>query len=763
MGACASAVNPAKRRTRHRPCRRDVTFLTLDSANRLRLQLPPIAVVFGAGLFGLLLALAAVLAAIRQPWLGMELVATAPDVPPRIVAISDGGPAAQLAPGQVLQAVHGASGTVVLLASDRIEEPDMLPSYAENRQFFQRQDQLATLLRAGPVTLTLVSPGAGVVMDTAVMPAAHRPLPTLPAVFWMQLSVGLAGFWMGVWVWGLRPGEVSTRYLGLVGLGLMLSAFAAAIYSTRELALPALLFRSLSLINHFGTLLFGAAMIGLFMDYPRRLCHPRWVALPAVALAGLWGVDAVRPPMLSPLMFQGAIVLCMAAIVVLVVAQRRCSRRDPRARAALRWLGLGVVLGAGGFVLTVIVPTLLGLGAVMTQGHAFLFFLVIYAGLALGVARYRLFELDDWAFRILFYLVGVLMLVGLDALLIYGVAVDRLPALGVSLLLVAALYLPLRDALSRWFLGYRGGHAQDDFRQVLDLALAPPGEDQPARWRELLRAMYRPLSMEEAGPVDVPLLEEEGLVLRVPGLGRLPPLRLAMAEGGRRLFAPRDLLRLSGVMALLKHAEDSRDAYEQGVAEERTRIARDMHDNIGLQLMSALTSPESTRKDGRIRAALAELRDIVNNVSGMNTSFEESMADLRQEVDEDLAAADIALRWHLPDTVPALLPASSIHALRSLVREAASNVIKHARATTVRVAIRVDDHHLWVEVEDNGCGLRPETSPAGNGLANLRARMASLGGRFDVREVGQGVCLSAAFPLPGRKGQRVGPAAVASS
>ena len=101
--------------------------------------------------------------------------------------------------------------------------------------------------------------------------------------------------------------------------------------------------------------------------------------------------------------------------------------------------------------------------------------------------------------------------------------------------------------------------------------------------------------------------------------------------------------------------------------------------------------------------------------------------------------------------------------LRSLVREAASNVIKHARATTVRVAIRLDDHHLWVEVEDNGCGLRPETSPAGNGLANLRARMASLGGRFDVREVGQGVCLSAAFPLPGRKGQRVGPAAVASS
>ncbi len=737
--------------------------MTPDSAAGPRLQLPPIAIVFGGGVFGLLLALATVLAAIRQPWLGLVLSVPATEAAIRIEAVAVDGPAKQLVAAANLQAVSVGSDMVVLEASDRIEEPDMLSSYAANRAFFQRQDRLASLLRNGPVTLTLAVPDGDQVETAAVMPADHRPLGSLPAVFWMQLMVGLAGFWMGVWVWGLRPREGSTRYLALVGLGLMLSAFAAAIYSTRELALPGAVFRSLSVLNHFGTLLFGAAMVGLFLGYPRRLCHPGWAAVPAAALAAVWVMDAFRPKALSPLMFQAAVVVCMAVIVVLVVLQRRSSHQDPRARAALRWLGLGVVLGAGGFVLTVIVPTLLSLGAVMTQGHAFLFFLVIYAGLALGVARYRLFELNEWAFRILFYLVGVLMLVGLDALLIYGVAVDRLPALGVSLLLVAALYLPLRDALSRWFLGYRGGHAQDDFRQVLDLVLAPPGEDQPARWRALLGVMYRPLSMDVAEPVDAPRLEEEGLAMRVPGLARLPPLRLAMAEGGRRLFAPRDVLRLSGVMALLKHAEDSRDAYEQGVAEERTRIARDMHDNIGLQLMSALTSPESSRKDGRIRAALAELRDIVNNVSGMNASFEDSMADLRQEVDEDLAAADIALHWRLPDAVPASLPASSIHALRSLVREATSNVIKHARASAVHVTIRVDDHHLWVDVEDNGRGLRPEALHGGNGLANLRARMASLGGHFELRGTAQGVCLRAAFPLPGRTMSRTDGSAVSLS
>ena len=716
--------------------------------------------VFGAGLFGLLLALLAVFTAIRQPWLGVDLAVSGPDQSLQIASVAADGPAARVVPGQWVIAVSSAQQRLELAAVDRAEEPDMLPSYDAIRAFYARQRVLAGILRNGPVTLwvadSTADDEANVSRPVSVVPADQRPIAQLPPVFWMQLVVGLAGFWMGVWVWGLRRGEWSTRHLALVGFGLMLAAFSAAVYSTRELALPAGMFRTLSAFNHFGTLLFGAAMLGLFMAYPRALLRPQWALLPAGLLATVWVVDALRPAQLSPMIFQTAILVCMAAIVVLVIWQRRRSKGDPRARAALQWLGLGVVLGAGGFVLTVILPTLLGLGAVMTQGHAFLFFLVIYAGLALGVARYRLFELDDWAFRILFYLVGVLMLVGLDALLIYGVAVDRLPALGLSLLLVAALYLPLRDALARWFLGYRGGHAQDDFRQVLDLALAPPGHDQPARWQKLLQAMYRPLSIERGAPVDAPQLEEEGLALRVPGLGALPPLRLTLADSGRRLFAPRDITRVSAVLALLRHAEDSRDAYENGVAEERTRIARDMHDNIGLQLMSALTSPESARKDGRIRAALAELRDIVNNVSGMNTSFEESMADLRQEVGEDLVSAGIHLRWHMPDAVPDTLPASSIHALRSLIREAASNVIKHSGADTVGVTIRVDDHHLRVEVEDNGRGMEPNASPAGNGLANLRARMASLGGRFDIRPPASGFCLSAAFPLPGRKGRGAG-------
>lgn len=51
--------------------------------------------------------------------------------------------------------------------------------------------------------------------------------------------------------------------------------------------------------------------------------------------------------------------------------------------------------------MTIIAPNLVGLPPMLSQGVAFLFFLLIYVGVALGVARYRLFQLDEWAFRIL--------------------------------------------------------------------------------------------------------------------------------------------------------------------------------------------------------------------------------------------------------------------------------------------------------------------------------------------------------------------------
>jgi two-component system, NarL family, sensor histidine kinase DevS len=183
---------------------------------------------------------------------------------------------------------------------------------------------------------------------------------------------------------------------------------------------------------------------------------------------------------------------------------------------------------------------------------------------------------------------------------------------------------------------------------------------------------------------------------------------------------------------MLRHVIESRSAYEQGVRVERGRIARDIHDNIGAQLLSALHSREEGKRDEVLRGALADLRGIINDASNPELSVEEALADLRYETAGRLSAGGVELDWRVEETVGAAgLPAKLLHGLRPIVREAASNVLKHAGAKRVLVSIRRDAEGVVVIVEDDGAGFDAVTVRRGNGLVNMEARMAAAGGRVE--------------------------------
>jgi len=705
-------------------------------------------------------ALAAVMLglAMDQRWLGLKLAAE-----PRLAipvsfdglwidAIEQDSPAAEQ-PGAGIPAsvaslveIAGSDGRRVRLEpGDLVEEPDALETYADMRAFFARQDEIAAVLRSiGGVELGVAF--LGQTQTYSVSPGRQRPVSSLPVAFWMQIGVGLAGFWIGAWIWALRRGEWATRFLLVAGAGLMISAFPAAVYSTRELALPGGLFRVLSTFNHIGALTFGVGMIGLFLVYPRRLVSPRWLAVPTVVL-GAWQIVDIRQLAGGPgLGFHLAVVLAMLTIVILVAIQFKVTRGHPRDRAALAWLGLAVIVGAGGFVVTVIAPNALGIGAVVSQGEAFLFFLLVYVGVALGVARYRLFQLDEWAFRILFYVVGVLLLLALDAILIVTIVDERAPAFALSLLIVALAWLPLRDMLARLVLRRAEPARGNLFRQVMDVALTPPGRDQQARWRALLEDAFRPLSIAP-GKAEAPALIDDGLALAVPGPRGLPDYRLDYAGGGRKLFSLRDAELAAELTAMLANALESREAYEKGVAEERERIARDIHDNIGVQLMGALHSPGLARKDMMIRETLTDLRDIINNASNPDLSFDEMLADLRSQISEHLFAAGVKMKWTVENAGSAILPLTAAHTVRSVVREAVQNALKHGQPETISVTVRLEGDIIKLSVTDDGAGFDPGSVQAGNGLANMQARVTSLGGRFNVASGAVGTRIEAEFAI----------------
>lgn len=235
--------------------------------------------------------------------------------------------------------------------------------------------------------------------------------------------------------------------------------------------------------------------------------------------------------------------------------------------------------------------------------------------------------------------------------------------------------------------------------------------------------------------------------MTVPAVGKLSPLRLRFAAGGRRLFSPRDAALARELVKALGYAFASRSAYEAGVAEERDRIARDIHDNIGAQLLAALHSDGAERKDVRIRETLEDLRAVINDSPAEALTLDEAFAELRVESAERLAAAGIDLRWEGGGCDRTMLDSSTIHALRSILREAVSNVIRHSGARQTSVEMSHGDGSLRLRVEDDGDGCRDSDDTRGSGLPNMRARLARLGGSLELVRPDRGTRLSIHIPF----------------
>ncbi|MEU1750144.1 GAF domain-containing sensor histidine kinase [Micromonospora arida] len=177
------------------------------------------------------------------------------------------------------------------------------------------------------------------------------------------------------------------------------------------------------------------------------------------------------------------------------------------------------------------------------------------------------------------------------------------------------------------------------------------------------------------------------------------------------------------------------------VLEDRERIARDLHDVViqrlfatGLQLQSAapMARPELAK---RINAAVddldATIRDIRRTIFELRTPM---TSELRTEIRAAVEAAAEALGFkphlELSGPVDSAVPDAIRPDLTAVLREALSNVVRHAQCTRVDVAVRVDSGQLTVTVTDNGVGCDP--AAARGGLVNLRERASRLDGTFTV-------------------------------
>lgn len=179
---------------------------------------------------------------------------------------------------------------------------------------------------------------------------------------------------------------------------------------------------------------------------------------------------------------------------------------------------------------------------------------------------------------------------------------------------------------------------------------------------------------------------------------------------------------------------------EQAVTEERERIYRDLHDDIGAKLLQMVYRAGSAGEAELARSALQDLRDVVSQPRASQLSLDDQLADWRAEADERLSAAGLRLRWEQPEGLStASLQPHAIHIGR-ILREAVSNAIKHAQAAEVQVKFACDDRHFRLAIADDGRGLGPDFAASGSGIGNIRLRTRRIGGTVEWRAAPGGGC-----------------------
>jgi len=245
-----------------------------------------------------------------------------------------------------------------------------------------------------------------------------------------------------------------------------------------------------------------------------------------------------------------------------------------------------------------------------------------------------------------------------------------------------------------------------------------------------------------------------------PYFWQTTPFYVALAIGLAAVGAGWHWRRLAGQRRLqeLKH--------RQALMDERTRIAADLHDELGAALtqISILSEVAKGRADdaGQTRSSLQRIsdsaRDVTARISDLvwatnphHDTLDNLVAYLREHAASQIENAPFQARLEFAGQVPELRVSATFRRnLLLVLKEALHNVIKHAAARTVTVQLEVVGSNLMLRIGDDGRGFEPSARrPAGNGLGNIEKRIAALGGQSHLRSApGAGTVLEVHVPLP---------------
>ncbi|HEX5171735.1 MAG TPA: two-component regulator propeller domain-containing protein [Cyclobacteriaceae bacterium] len=202
---------------------------------------------------------------------------------------------------------------------------------------------------------------------------------------------------------------------------------------------------------------------------------------------------------------------------------------------------------------------------------------------------------------------------------------------------------------------------------------------------------------------------------------------------------------------------------QQAVEKERTRIATDMHDDLGANLSRIKFLSETIgikrQKQETIEDELSSIRhyshemidkmgEIVWALNEKNDSLSDLLAYTRSYMVEYLSQNGIHSVVQIPDQIPSLFVSGEFRRnIYLTVKEALHNIVKHSQANKVDICVKTGQQ-LSISIRDNGKGFDEKNiRPFSNGITSMKQRIASLGGNLDIKNT-EGSTIILEVPLP---------------
>lgn len=641
--------------------------------------------------------------------------------------------------GATLLAVTAHDGRQLAMEGLALQRsPRWIPDDAQRERHLHLQDQLSSAL-AGPSAQLHFSDGSTV---------PWRPKPggfaSLGLLFWLLAVLALVLYMVAMVVLLARPSRRNLAYavMAFCQAGNLLFL---AIESAGELGLPRGLpswgFQARAAFD----LLTGAALVHACSHYPHKLPVAGGVSLAAwgAAIAICAASIAGALPHAWWWAQLGGAALGVSAIALLTWSYRL--EPHPFSVVLRRF---GIVNVATWMLLTATVAlagTQSGLQQSIVSVGPMIWY-VFFASLLLLVPFLSRSQQLMREFSLLAAISTVAT--SLDLLFVAVFSFGQFTSLTLSLFLSLAVYSGTRQWILSHLLGSNMLTMERLFERLYRMAREVEVQPQrtPALLTRLLRELFEPLEatvVQRTCTISRVGGDGSTLLVPIPDLAASHPASqgvviIRFAHRGRRLFTAEDARLTDRIVEQLRRAVAFDKAVEQGRSEERTRIAQDLHDDIGARLLTLMYKAPTPEMEDYVRHTLQDLKTLTRGLAAHSHRLSHAAAEWKADLTQRLLAVHCELAWSLNCDKDVDLGVVQWSALTRVLRELVTNVITHAQATRVEIALELERDQLAVLVRDNGQGHNPSGWAQGLGLGGVRKRVKQLGGTVEWRDAASG-------------------------